>query len=605
MAGVECGACKVQVPLSEVVSLAGCSCLVCNPCLTTHVSNAINLASRQVVETTFQKAYPVGQRIRYIDDQGDVTVGIICKRNWSEEDWARCTLTIRNLGAEESFSIGIWRVVPASRGDAVPRLRIPGLPRVICPGSCSGAEIDGAYLRRIAPDAVTHWDDRCFEASALLSNLVRCPNGSCGALIERVGCGTSTPPISAIPENASPRSKYAALLRERYRYRCARCGKDFCGVCLEQPYHDRYNCRENRAPQCRFCDNKVLDCPSLEGKRSKELRKLAKERGVDVSWCLYKAELKRACRLACETCVNPACAEKVKTSCTKILACGHDCCGVRGEPRCPPCIEPGCASAESDGTMDCQICWEALRSGPCVQIACGHIFHLSCARERIVQGFPGPEISFNFMCCPLCGSREGHSGGAQTSTGAVAMDHCMLALEIKPALELRNDVAKLAKKRLKLSGELRRQAELQPGGEYEGRPVDYALRKYLYFQCHRCKKPYFGGERVCQNGQRNQQEFKVEDLVCGGCAALASGNKCEIHGTSGIEWKCRFCCSVALWFCWGTTHMCDKCHSLCATTGPRKIGCRSVESCPLGIKHPPPGEEFCLGCSLCRFKDVV
>lgn len=23
---------------------------------------------------------------------------------------------------------------------------------------------------------------------------------------------------------------------------------------------------------------------------------------------------------------------------------------------------------------------------------------------------------------------------------------------------------------------------------------------------------------------------------------------------------CRYCCSVASWYCWGTTHMCDPCH---------------------------------------------
>ena len=22
--------------------------------------------------------------------------------------------------------------------------------------------------------------------------------------------------------------------------------------------------------------------------------------------------------------------------------------------------------------------------------------------------------------------------------------------------------------------------------------------------------------------------------------------------------------------------------------------------CPLGVKHPPSGEEYCLGCSICR-----
>ena len=37
-------------------------------------------------------------------------------------------------------------------------------------------------------------------------------------------------------------------------------------------------------------------------------------------------------------------------------------------------------------------------------------------------------------------------------------------------------------------------------------------------------------------------------------------NTCPKHGTEAIEWKCKFCCSVASWFCWGTTHFCDDCH---------------------------------------------
>jgi len=33
--------------------------------------------------------------------------------------------------------------------------------------------------------------------------------------------------------------------------------------------------------------------------------------------------------------------------------------------------------------------------------------------------------------------------------------------------------------------------------------------------------------------------------------------------------------------------------------------CPGVDKCPLGIKHPPNGTEFSLGCALCRGNDVV
>ena len=59
---------------------------------------------------------------------------------------------------------------------------------------------------------------------------------------------------------------------------------------------------------------------------------------------------------------------------------------------------------------------------------------------------------------------------------------------------------------------------------------------------------------------------------------------------------CRYCCSLASWFCFGHTHMCNRCH--------REPGRRLQErctpaTCTLRVPHPQPGEEHCLGCGLC------
>jgi hypothetical protein len=66
------------------------------------------------------------------------------------------------------------------------------------------------------------------------------------------------------------------------------------------------------------------------------------------------------------------------------------------------------------------------------------------------------------------------------------------------------------------------------------------------------------------------------------------------------EYKCRFCCNVACWFCWGTTHFCDACHRR-ATEMSRKPQ-HELPKCTCNVKHPPNGVEFCLGCSLCRLQ---
>lgn len=97
-----------------------------------------------------------------------------------------------------------------------------------------------------------------------------------------------------------------------------------------------------------------------------------------------------------------------------------------------------------------------------------------------------------------------------------------------------------------------------------------------------------------------------KELLCGACSAHKSGSKCQQHGTEFIEWKCRYCCGIASFFCFGTTHMCTGCHE----TWQLKPGCLKASkhlctpvTCPLHIHHPDHGLEHCLGCALCRTHD--
>lgn len=38
---------------------------------------------------------------------------------------------------------------------------------------------------------------------------------------------------------------------------------------------------------------------------------------------------------------------------------------------------------------------------------------------------------------------------------------------------------------------------LHAGGSFDGRPADFALAKLLFYECHKCSRPYFGGQRQC------------------------------------------------------------------------------------------------------------
>ena len=62
----------------------------------------------------------------------------------------------------------------------------------------------------------------------------------------------------------------------------------------------------------------------------------------------------------------------------------------------------------------------------------------------------------------------------------------------------------------------------------------FSMSMLSFFQCFKYKKPYFGGLYECGDGEeRNQEEYKGEDLVCGKCSAELIGGgikSCKKHG---------------------------------------------------------------------------
>jgi E3 ubiquitin-protein ligase MYCBP2 len=162
--------------------------------------------------------------------------------------------------------------------------------------------------------------------------------------------------------------------------------------------------------------------------------------------------------------------------------------------------------------------------------------------------------------------------------------------------------------------------------------IDFAMRNFAYYECYECKKPYFGGMRRCDMAQGDgNDDHDPKDLVCGACVAKKSGesklffkktNMVECpnkeHGVDYLEHKCKFCCQIANWYCWGTTHFCDECHkyvllilsntirkqvetkNLHKTPLEKLPKCEGPGKCPSGGNHNGNGHEWPLGCSLCR-----
>ncbi|KAE8626010.1 hypothetical protein XENTR_v10006480 [Xenopus tropicalis] len=300
-------------------------------------------------------------------------------------------------------------------------------------------------------------------------------------------------------------------------------------------------------------------------------------------------------------CSDSDCQEYAKTACSKTHSCGHPCGGVKNEDHCLPCLH-GCdknaTSLKQDADDMCMICFtEALSAAPAIQLDCSHVFHMQCCRRVLENRWLGPRITFGFMSCPICKNK---------------INHTVLKDLLDPIKELYEDVRRKALMRLEYEGLHKSDAITTPGVRFYNDPASYAMNRYAYYVCYKCKKAYFGGEARCDAEAGQGDDYDPRELICGACSDVSRAQMCPKHGTDFLEYKCRYCCSVAVFFCFGTTHFCNACHddfqrmtSLPkeelphCPAGPKGKQLEGTE-CPLHVVHPPTGEEFALGCGVCR-----
>ncbi|XP_054723026.1 E3 ubiquitin-protein ligase MYCBP2-like [Uloborus diversus] len=300
-------------------------------------------------------------------------------------------------------------------------------------------------------------------------------------------------------------------------------------------------------------------------------------------------------------CNEPECQEHASNACSKMLNCGHMCGGIYNENPCLPCLHR-CGGDSSNLKQDaddmCMICFiEALAYAPAIQLSCGHLFHLHCCRAVLTKKWSGPRITFRFSLCPIC---------------QAPMDHSVLKDLLDPARNLFEDVKRKALMRLEYEGLHKAEAITTPGTRFYKDPAGFAMDRYAYYVCYKCKKAYYGGEARCDAEAGAGDDYDPTELVCGACSDVSRAQMCPKHGTDFLEYKCRYCCSVAVFFCFGTTHFCNACHDDFqrvtnipkaelphCPAGPKAKQLEGDE-CPLHVKHPSTGEEFALGCGVCR-----
>jgi len=389
---------------------------------------------------------------------------------------------------------------------------------------------------------------------------IDCVNPKCHNVIERVVAASSKTNKKEKDGDGKLLSAEAIKHKNLNRFRCRECHTEFCCQCKATPYHLGYTCEQfasyKEAPHCRFCDEQI------------------------------KKPLKTKHAAFSNVCTNKECTAKKKRSCVKILKCGHACRGVRDEQACLECLvcEPAPDAAQT-GDDFCPICYvEDLRSAPAIKLECGHIFHYECIRRKVAAGWPSSRITFTFLECPLC-SRH--------------VSHPSLAKLVAPHLELFATIRTKAVERLKVMKQTDVKELTDKKSEYYNKPSKYAMARFCYYPCYKCKEPYFGGEKAC-GAPVQAEDFNAKDLICGACST-GKNQSCKKHGKEFIEYKCKFCCKTACWFCWGNTHFCDDCHKIAPKIA--KYPLDKLPKCNCGVPHPQNGtSEFCLGCSWCRME---
>ncbi|XP_053398701.1 E3 ubiquitin-protein ligase MYCBP2-like isoform X4 [Mercenaria mercenaria] len=300
-------------------------------------------------------------------------------------------------------------------------------------------------------------------------------------------------------------------------------------------------------------------------------------------------------------CSDPDCQAYAEEACNKTLSCGHVCGGIKNDT-CLPCLHRCRAEDQEllkqDSDDMCMICFtEALSAAPAILLKCGHVFHAHCARRVLENRWVGPRITFGFSHCPICKCN---------------IDHPVLRELLRPIQQLYEDVHRKALMRLEYEGLHKADAIITPGARFYKDPAGFAMDRYAYYVCYKCRKAYYGGEARCDEQIEGGDQFDPTELVCGACSDVTMAQMCPKHGTDFLEYKCRYCCSVAVFFCFGTTHFCNLCHDNfqqvtsipkselpkcpCGPRGKQLEG----DECPLHVKHPPTGEEFALGCGVCR-----
>ncbi|ORC84619.1 excreted/secreted protein 66 [Trypanosoma theileri] len=213
----------------------------------------------------------------------------------------------------------------------------------------------------------------------------------------------------------------------------------------------------------------------------------------------------------------------------------------------------------------CSICLDDFENDAGVTLDCGHRFHKDCVAEfsSRANSFEqkGEHVVFTYAVCPRgCGFHIRHTAAPLSAY----MGTLWRAIHYDSKYKLREMPSK-------------------------------TVEDLLYYICHRCKKPFFGGEKWCFRSMSGEPPKKPTELLCSDCN---DDFICPQHKHNFVLYKCRYCCNPATHMSFGNRYLCDRCNSRWENTEPEIIPCPGPDKCPLLGSHECDGS-YPLGCMLC------
>lgn len=146
------------------------------------------------------------------------------------------------------------------------------------------------------------------------------------------------------------------------------------------------------------------------------------------------------------------------------------------------------------------------------------------------------------------------------------INHSVIKDLLDPIKELYEDVRRKALMRLEYEGLHKSEAITTPGARFHNDPAGFAMNRYAYYVCYKCKKvpyelksllrvnvmrrglrinvwppfqAYFGGEARCDAEAGQGDDYDPSELICGACSdvsrAQVGSRNCIVDDSLGVR----------------------------------------------------------------------